>query len=30
LDLLVGVVRARWSQPRDLVDAVEELATAPT
>jgi F-type H+-transporting ATPase subunit delta len=26
LDLLGGMVRARWSQPRDLVDATEELA----
>ncbi|WNI18120.1 F0F1 ATP synthase subunit delta [Actinacidiphila sp. ITFR-21] len=26
LDLLAGLVRARWSQPRDLVDAAEELA----
>lgn len=25
-DLLGGVVRARWSQPRDLVDAVAELS----
>ena len=26
VDLLAGMVRTRWSQPRDLVDAVEELA----
>ncbi|GAA2244624.1 ATP synthase subunit delta [Streptomyces ruber] len=26
LDLLTGSVRSRWSQPRDLVDAMEELA----
>ncbi|WP_405588022.1 F0F1 ATP synthase subunit delta [Streptomyces sp. NBC_01190] len=26
VDLLAGLVRSRWSQPRDLVDAVEELA----
>jgi F-type H+-transporting ATPase subunit delta len=26
LDLLTGMVRARWSQSRDLVDAIEELA----
>ncbi|WP_329136665.1 F0F1 ATP synthase subunit delta [Streptomyces sp. NBC_01476] len=26
LDLLSGMVRSRWSQPRDLVDAIEELA----
>ncbi|GAB2600905.1 F0F1 ATP synthase subunit delta [Streptomyces capparidis] len=26
LDLLGGLVRSRWSQPRDLADAVEELA----
>jgi F-type H+-transporting ATPase subunit delta len=26
LDLLAGLVRARWSQPRDLVDSLEELA----
>jgi F-type H+-transporting ATPase subunit delta len=25
-DLVSGMVRARWSQPRDLVDSVEELA----
>lgn len=25
--LLAGAVRARWSQPRDLADAVDELAT---
>ncbi|GGX55713.1 F0F1 ATP synthase subunit delta [Streptomyces minutiscleroticus] len=25
-DLVSGLVRSRWSQPRDLVDAVEELA----
>ncbi|MET8631454.1 F0F1 ATP synthase subunit delta [Streptomyces sp. NPDC004096] len=25
-DLVSGVVRTRWSQPRDLVDALEELA----
>ncbi|QHY98157.1 ATP synthase subunit delta [Streptomyces sp. S4.7] len=25
-DLITGMVRSRWSQPRDLVDAVEELA----
>ncbi|WP_329381525.1 F0F1 ATP synthase subunit delta [Streptomyces sp. NBC_01716] len=25
-DLVAGMVRARWSQPRDLVDSVEELA----
>uniref|UniRef100_UPI004056981E F0F1 ATP synthase subunit delta n=1 Tax=Streptomyces sp. SID1121 TaxID=3425888 RepID=UPI004056981E len=25
-DLVSGMVRSRWSQPRDLVDAVEELA----
>ncbi|OIJ99750.1 F0F1 ATP synthase subunit delta [Streptomyces colonosanans] len=25
-DLVAGMVRSRWSQPRDLVDAVEELA----
>ncbi|MFF4753484.1 F0F1 ATP synthase subunit delta [Streptomyces sp. NPDC002514] len=25
-DLLSGLVRSRWSQPRDLVDALEELA----
>ncbi|MFC9925383.1 F0F1 ATP synthase subunit delta [Streptomyces sp. NPDC127190] len=25
-DLVAGTVRARWSQPRDLVDALEELA----
>lgn len=26
LDLLGGLVRSRWSQPRDLVDTIEELA----
>lgn len=26
VDLLAGMVRSRWSQPRDLVDALEELA----
>ncbi|MEV6023632.1 F0F1 ATP synthase subunit delta [Streptomyces sp. NPDC052036] len=26
VDLLGGMVRSRWSQPRDLVDALEELA----
>src|SRR4051794_25065261 len=26
LDLVGGMVRARWSQSRDLVDALEELA----
>ncbi len=26
LDLLTGMVRARWSQSRDLVDSLEELA----
>lgn len=26
LDLVTGTVRARWSQSRDLVDAIEELA----
>ncbi|MFI5753873.1 F0F1 ATP synthase subunit delta [Streptomyces sp. NPDC051569] len=26
VDLISGMVRSRWSQPRDLVDAVEELA----
>ncbi|GAA3804159.1 F0F1 ATP synthase subunit delta [Streptomyces chiangmaiensis] len=26
VDLVSGVVRTRWSQPRDLVDALEELA----
>ncbi|WP_327326110.1 F0F1 ATP synthase subunit delta [Streptomyces sp. NBC_01210] len=26
IDLLAGMVRSRWSQSRDLVDAVEELA----
>ena len=25
-DLVSGMVRSRWSQPRDLVDAIEELA----
>ncbi|MDI2128166.1 F0F1 ATP synthase subunit delta [Yinghuangia seranimata] len=25
-DLLGGLVRARWSQPRDLVDAIDELS----
>ncbi|WP_328583539.1 F0F1 ATP synthase subunit delta [Streptomyces sp. NBC_00370] len=25
-DLVSGMVRARWSQPRDLVDSIEELA----
>ncbi|MFJ3232660.1 F0F1 ATP synthase subunit delta [Streptomyces sp. NPDC086787] len=25
-DLVAGAVRSRWSQPRDLVDALEELA----
>jgi F-type H+-transporting ATPase subunit delta len=25
-DLVTGTVRSRWSQPRDLVDALEELA----
>ncbi|MEE1927504.1 F0F1 ATP synthase subunit delta [Streptomyces sp. TRM 70351] len=25
-DLVTGMVRARWSRPRDLVDAVEQLA----
>ncbi|MFE2072783.1 F0F1 ATP synthase subunit delta [Streptomyces misionensis] len=25
-DLVAGMARARWSQPRDLVDALEELA----
>ncbi|GGY88188.1 F0F1 ATP synthase subunit delta [Streptomyces poonensis] len=25
-DLVTGMVRSRWSQPRDLVDALEELA----
>ncbi|MFI6082419.1 F0F1 ATP synthase subunit delta [Streptomyces sp. NPDC051217] len=25
-DLVTGMVRSRWSQPRDLVDSVEELA----
>ncbi len=27
LDLVAGTVRARWSQPRDLADAVDVLAT---
>jgi F-type H+-transporting ATPase subunit delta len=27
VELLAGVVRGRWSQPRDLADAVDELAT---
>jgi F-type H+-transporting ATPase subunit delta len=26
VDLVSGMVRSRWSQPRDLVDSVEELA----
>ncbi|MGV9566671.1 F0F1 ATP synthase subunit delta [Streptomyces sp. NPDC003480] len=26
VDLLAGMARSRWSQPRDLVDALEELA----
>lgn len=26
LDLVSGMVRSRWSRPRDLVDAIEELA----
>ncbi|MGV9251339.1 F0F1 ATP synthase subunit delta [Streptomyces sp. NPDC003697] len=26
VDLVSGMVRSRWSQPRDLVDALEELA----
>jgi F-type H+-transporting ATPase subunit delta len=26
-DLVAGLVRARWSQPRDLVDTLEELAS---
>jgi F-type H+-transporting ATPase subunit delta len=26
-DLVSGLVRSRWSQPRDLVDALEELAS---
>src|SRR5690606_22398693 len=26
VDLVSGMVRSRWSAPRDLVDAVEELA----
>ncbi|MFD7606504.1 F0F1 ATP synthase subunit delta [Streptomyces mirabilis] len=26
-DLVAGLVRSRWSQPRDLVDALEELAS---
>ncbi|MFD5033551.1 F0F1 ATP synthase subunit delta [Streptomyces sp. NPDC058220] len=26
VDLISGMVRSRWSQPRDLVDSVEELA----
>jgi F-type H+-transporting ATPase subunit delta len=26
VDLISGMVRSRWSQPRDLVDAVEELS----
>jgi F-type H+-transporting ATPase subunit delta len=26
LDLISGIVRSRWSQPRDLADALEELA----
>ncbi|MFJ8197274.1 F0F1 ATP synthase subunit delta [Streptomyces sp. NPDC096152] len=26
VDLVAGMVRSRWSQPRDLVDALEELA----
>ncbi|WP_328916187.1 MULTISPECIES: F0F1 ATP synthase subunit delta [unclassified Streptomyces] len=26
IDLVIGMVRSRWSQPRDLVDALEELA----
>ncbi|MES4888946.1 F0F1 ATP synthase subunit delta [Streptomyces sp. NPDC096012] len=26
VDLVSGLVRSRWSQPRDLVDALEELA----
>lgn len=28
LDLVSGMVRSRWSRPRDLVDATEELADA--
>ncbi len=28
VDLLSGMVRSRWSAPRDLVDAVEELSSA--
>lgn len=28
LDLVLGTVRSRWSQPRDLVDAIEELANS--
>jgi F-type H+-transporting ATPase subunit delta len=28
LDLLSGMARARWSHPRDLVDAIEELAAS--
>ena len=27
LDLVTGVVRSRWSTPRDLADALDELAT---
>ncbi|MEW1721890.1 F0F1 ATP synthase subunit delta [Streptomyces sp. NPDC093109] len=27
-DLIAGMVRSRWSGPRDLVDAVEELASS--
>ena len=27
LDLVTGMVRARWSQSRDLVDAIEERQT---
>ncbi|MFE2942603.1 F0F1 ATP synthase subunit delta [Streptomyces sp. NPDC059255] len=26
-DLVTGMVRSRWSQPRDLVDSIEELAS---
>ncbi|MET8245797.1 F0F1 ATP synthase subunit delta [Streptomyces sp. NPDC005202] len=28
VDLVAGMVRSRWSQPRDLVDALEELANS--
>ncbi|MFD5543117.1 F0F1 ATP synthase subunit delta, partial [Streptomyces sp. NPDC127079] len=27
VDVVAGLVRSRWSQPRDLVDALEELAS---